>query len=99
MTMKSVDTDEPSKAMLDELDKARLRMKPAPTTAVPRKAEVPAEPRATVPPIGGRIDAANAPAPRGVICDASGVKDVTGPPPSPNKFFIPLHPPVRGPPR
>ena len=60
MTIKFVDPDEASKQVIGELEKARLAMRPAPTASRPRPASVPAEPRPVPPPIGGRIDAANA---------------------------------------
>jgi hypothetical protein len=60
MTVKFVDADEPSKIVIGELERARLAMKPAPTTVAPRPAAVPAEPRPIPPVPNGRIDAANA---------------------------------------
>jgi hypothetical protein len=98
MTLKFVDLDEPSKLMLAELDKARLAMKPAPPTVAPRSAAVPAEPRPTVPAVGGRIDAANALAECVAIGDVGSLKEAA--PPAgmpPGKFVIPTIPQVGGP--
>ncbi|HEY1585211.1 MAG TPA: hypothetical protein VGH63_05940, partial [Polyangia bacterium] len=60
MTLRFVAADEPSKQLLEELEKARIAMKPGQVTVAPRPAMVPAEPRPVVPPIAGKIDAANA---------------------------------------
>lgn len=92
MTVKFVETDEPSKLMIGELEKARLAMKPAPTSATPRPASIPAEPRPVVPPTGGRIDAANALAECVVIGDVSSL-EVTAGPTRAGGFVVPSIPP------
>ena len=96
--LKFVDADEPTRTLLAELDKARLAMKPAPTSVAPRPADVPASPRPTPPPIGGRIDAANALAECVAIGDASKLEDA-GPPKAGPKFIVPSIPALGGPPR
>ena len=60
MTVKFLAPDEPSKALLAELEKARLALKPQAPSVAPRPARVPAEPRPRPPVPGGRIDAMNA---------------------------------------
>ncbi len=60
MTLKFVEPDEPTKRTLTELEKARLAMRPPPLSVAPRAGDVPAVPRPTPPPLGGRIDAVNA---------------------------------------
>jgi hypothetical protein len=75
MTIKFVEPDEPSKLVIAELEKARLAMRPPPPTVPPRPATIPAEPRPVVPPVGGRIDAANALAECIVIGDPSTLRD------------------------
>ncbi|NVB83823.1 MAG: PEGA domain-containing protein [Kofleriaceae bacterium] len=96
MTVKFVETDEPSKLMIVELEKARLAMKPAPTSATPRPASIPAEPRPVVPPTGGRIDAANSLAECVVIGDVSSL-EVTAGPARPGGFVVPSIPSVGAP--
>jgi hypothetical protein len=71
MTVKFVEPDEPSRQVIGELEKARLAMKPAPTSIVPRPATIPAQPRPVPPMPSGRIDAANALAECVVIGDPS----------------------------
>ena len=96
--LKFVDADEPTKTLLAELDKARLAMKPAPPSVAPRPAEIPASPRPTPPPIGGRIDAANALAECVAIGDPSKLEDA-GPPKAGPKFIVPSIPALGGPAR
>ena len=93
MTLKFTEPDEPSKTLLSELEKARLAMKPAPPSVAPRPADVPAEPRPTPPPPGGRVDAVNALAECVVIGDVSKLAGDDGPPKIPNpKFVVPSIP-------
>jgi PEGA domain len=101
MTLKFVAPDDATKTTLTELEKARLAMKPPPLTAIPRAGDVPATPRAVAPPIGGRIDAANALAESIAIGDVGPWRDGTvnaTPKPtvdSPSqKFVIPTIPQV-----
>ncbi len=82
MTVKFIDADDVSKVVIAELEKARLAMKPAPPSVPPRPTEIPAEPRAVVPAVGGRIDAANALAECVVIGDASQLVDTANAPKS-----------------
>ncbi len=100
MTLRFVEPDPVTKTTLTELEKARLAMKPAPLTAVPRDADVPAAPRPTPPPIGGRIDASNALAECVVIGDPLGFRDatpkLTSDSPS-SKFVIPTIPQMGAP--
>jgi len=95
MTLRFVEPDAATKTTLSELQKARLAMKPAPLTAVPRGADVPATPRPAPPPVGGRIDASNALAECVAIGDSSTFRDATPKPvgdsPS-SKFIIPTIP-------
>jgi hypothetical protein len=79
MTLRFLEPDVPSKAVLAELEKARLAMKPAPPSVTPRPAAIPAEPRATPPPVGGRIDAANALAECVAIGDLASVRAEVAP--------------------
>ena len=100
MTLRFVEPDPATKTTLTELEKARLAMKPAPLTAVPRDADVPATPRPTPPPIGGRIDASNALAECVVIGDPIGFRDATPKPTSDSlssKFIIPTIPQMGAP--
>lgn len=102
MTIKFTGPDEVSKIVIGELEKARLAMKPVPPSVPPRPADVPAEPRPTVPPIGGRIDAANALAECVVIGDASSLQLAGGAPkpvtdaPSGKSKFLPQGVPALG---
>jgi len=94
MTLKFVEPDAPTKTTLGELEKARLAMKPPPLSIPPRAGEVPAEPRPTVPPTGGRIDAANALAECVAIGDLAIWRDATAPKGDSAKFVIPTIPQV-----
>lgn len=96
--LKFLDADEPTKTLLAELDKARLAMKPPPPSVAPRPADIPASPRPTPPPVGGRIDAANALAECIAIGDASKLEDA-GPPKAGPKFVVPSIPALGGPAR
>jgi hypothetical protein len=102
MTVKFIAPDEPSKIVIGELEKARLAMKPAPSSVPPRPADVPPEPRPQVPAIGGRIDAANSLAECVVIGDATMLRDTAAAPRSINdaasskKFIVPLIPGAPG---
>lgn len=80
MTIKFVEPDELSKVVIGELEKARLAMRPPPPTVPPRPANIPAEPRPTPPPPGGRIDASNALAECVVIGDVALLRDTAGAP-------------------
>ncbi|HUJ63591.1 MAG TPA: PEGA domain-containing protein [Kofleriaceae bacterium] len=91
MTLKFVEPDEPSKVVLGELEKARLAMKPQPPSVSPRAAAIPSEPRAVVPAVGGRIDAANALAECVVIGDVGALRDMGSARPG-AKFVIPAIP-------
>src|SRR5690606_28820632 len=64
-----------SRVVIGELEKARLAMRSAAPSVPPRPTELPAEPRPVAPPVGGRIDAANALAECVVIGDASALID------------------------
>ena len=98
MTLKFVDPDDTTKTALAELEKARLAMRPPPLSVVPRASDVAATPRPTPPPIGGRIDAANALAETVAIGDlaawapAAGVTATNDS--SSNRFVIPTIPQV-----
>lgn len=102
MTIKFTGPDAASKIVIGELEKARLAMKPVPPSVPPRPADVPAEPRPTVPPLGGRIDAANALAECVVIGDASSLQLAGGAPkpvtdaPSGKSPFLPQGVPALG---
>ena len=78
MTLRFLEPDDASKAMLRDLEKARLAMRPAPPSVSPRPAEIPAEPRPVLPPVQGRIDAINALA----ECVVIGDPDTAAVPPS-----------------
>jgi hypothetical protein len=91
MTIRFVETDQASKIMIGELEKARLSMRPAPPSVPPRPAAVPSEPRAVPPPPGGRVDAANALAECVVIGDPEAMRD-GGPPKAGQKFVVPSIP-------
>ncbi|CAN5662329.1 hypothetical protein BH11MYX1_BH11MYX1_29710 [soil metagenome] len=99
MTLRFVEPDPATKTTLTELERARLAMKPAPLTAIPRSSDVPATPRPSPPPIGGRIDASNALAECVAIGDPIGFRDaaprVTNDSPS-SKFVIPTIPQLAG---
>ena len=100
MTLKFVAPDDATKTTLTELEKARLAMKPPPLTATPRAGDVPATPRAVAPPVGGRIDAANALAESIAIGDVGAWRDATpkATVDSPSqKFVIPTIPQVGAP--
>jgi hypothetical protein len=97
MTLKFVEPDAPTKTILGELEKARLAMKPPPLSIPPRAGDVPAQPRPTVPPTGGRIDAANALAECVAIGDLAPWKDGAAPKGDSAKFVIPTIPQVGGP--
>jgi PEGA domain len=60
MTLRFLETDDASRTILGELERARLAMRPPRPSVAPRPAAIPAEPRAVPPPIQGRIDATNA---------------------------------------
>ena len=95
MTLKFVEPDDATKTSLTELEKARLAMKPPPLSVVPRASDVAAEPRPTPPPIGGRIDAANALAECVAIGDVAAWAPVSAANESgSNKFVIPTIPQV-----
>jgi hypothetical protein len=89
MTLRFVEPDAASRTTLNELEKARLAMKPPPPSVPPRPADIPAEPRPVPPPVQGRIDAVNALA----ECVAIGDVAVLGPPLLP----VTLPPPKAGP--
>ncbi|MEO8845088.1 MAG: PEGA domain-containing protein [Kofleriaceae bacterium] len=103
MTLKFVEPDAATKTTLLELEKARLAMKPPPLSVAPRSpgADVPAQPRPTPPPIGGRIDAANALAETVALGEVAAWREGAAPKPasdSPsNKFVIPTIPQVGAP--
>ena len=71
MTIRFTSPDAPSKTLLEELDKARIALRPGAPSIGPRPAEVPPEPRPTPPEPSGRIDAANALAECVVVGDTS----------------------------
>ena len=75
MTVKLTELDDASKSVIAELEKARLALKPAPSSATPRPGTIPADAKPTPAPIGGRIDAANSLAECIVIEGAGGVVD------------------------
>jgi hypothetical protein len=97
MTLRFVEPDAATKTTLTELERARLAMKPAPLTAIPRACDVPATPRPAPPPIGGRIDASNALAECVAIGDPTafrtGAPKPTSDSPS-SKFVIPTIPQI-----
>jgi PEGA domain len=103
MTLKFVEPDAPTKTTLAELEKARLAMKPPPLSVAPRSpsTDVPAQPRPAPPPVGGRIDAANALAETIAIGELAAWRDGAAPKPttdSPSsKFVIPTIPQVGAP--
>ena len=101
MTLKFVEPDVPTKTTLAELEKARLAMKPPPLSVAPRSpsGDVPAQPRPTPPPVGGRIDAANALAETIALGELAAWRDGAAPTtdsPS-SKFVIPTIPQVGAP--
>ncbi|MCX5743397.1 MAG: PEGA domain-containing protein [Proteobacteria bacterium] len=101
MTLKFVEPDDASKAVLTDLERARFATKPSTPSIAARAAEVPAEPRPTVPIASGRIDAANALAESVAIGDQANLKDL-GPPKAGPRFVIPSipsSPPTLGRPR
>ncbi len=92
MTIRFVEPDEASKAVLADLDRARLATKVAPLSVAPRPTtDVPAAPRPVTPTASGRIDAANALAETVAIGDLASLKDL-GPPKAGPKFVIPAIP-------
>jgi hypothetical protein len=95
MTIKFTDLDGISKIALGELEKARLAMKPAPPSVVPRPAQIPASPRPVAPARGGRIDSANALAQCVVIGDVSTLREGE-PPKAGQKFVVPAIPTIVG---
>jgi len=101
MTLRFIEPDEPSKTVLAELEKARLAMKPQPSSIPPRSShDVPAEPRPVPPAVGGRIDAANALAECVLIGDAGAMKEAPrSEAAGPGKFVIPTIPSMGGPAR
>jgi len=101
MTIKFIESDDQSKAVMTELEKARLAIKPAPTTLAPRPASVPGEPRPVPPPVGGRIDAQNALAECVVIGDVAVLRDTarTTNDGSGSRLVVPSIPSVGAPPR
>jgi PEGA domain len=98
MTLRFVEPDIKSKTVLIELEQARLAMKPQPPSVPPRPAQIPAEPRAKVPTIAGRIDANNQLAECVAIGDIDGL-EATVPQVSKSggpRFVVPTIPPVAG---
>lgn len=98
MTIRFSELDAASRTVLGELEQARLTVNPPAPSVAPRSATIPPQPRSTRPPIGGRIDAGNAPA----ICVAIGDVETLAkvepkaPPKAGPKFVVPTIPPVSG---
>ncbi|HEV7554068.1 MAG TPA: hypothetical protein VGO00_01370, partial [Kofleriaceae bacterium] len=99
MTIRFIEADAPSKLVIAEIEKARLVMKPPSSAVAPRPAILPEGPRPVPPPVGGRVDAANALAecvargdvkpavPAPIVESASGSVSKSGP-----KFVMPAIP-------
>ena len=96
MTIRFAELDDPSKAMLVELEQARLAPKPLAPSVAPRPADVPAEPRPVPPAPAGRIDANNALAECVAIGEVGKLcaPVVKAPAKAGPKFVVPVIPPV-----